>query len=381
MPRPSVALLIETSNTYSRGLLDGVIGYMRCHDPWSVYLPEQERGARPPDWLARWKGDGIIARIETDDIAQVVSQMNLPTVDVSAGRRVPGAPLVETDDEAIARLAVDHLLERGFRRFAYCGDPGFPWSNQRRDHFQRFVGQAGHECHVHDSLSRWDKDYTWEHERCRLMTWVRDLPKPIGVMACYDIKAQQLLDVCRDLNVAAPEEFAVIGVDNDDLLCNLCDPPLTSIAPDTYRTGYAAAESLDRLMSGQAVSPAVHLVHPLGIIARQSTNVMAVDDPEIVEALRYIRENACTGITVTQILQHVSLSRRVLEGRFRKLLGRTPHEEIMRLRIERVKQLLSETDLSLAAIADRAGFRHVEYLSFAFKREVGVPPSDYRTSR
>ncbi|MBX3438372.1 MAG: XylR family transcriptional regulator [Planctomycetaceae bacterium] len=379
-PRYSVALLIETSNGYARGLLEGIIDYVHRHEAWSIYLPEQERGARPPNWLSRWKGDGLIARIETEDVARVVRRSRLPAVDVSAARRVPGIPWVETDDRAIARLAAEHLLQRGFRQLGFCGDPGFNWSLWREEYFKRIVEDAGCECYLHQSLPVTQPGYSWNREKRRLAQWVSRLPRPIGIMACYDIKAQQLLDVCRELNVAVPEEIAVVGVDNDRLLCDLASPPLTSVIPNTHRTGYEAAELLDRLMAGKRVKVEAHLIEPLGVQVRQSSDTLAIDDPEIAAAVRFIREYATTGINVSDVLQRVPLSRRVLESRFRRIVNRTPHEEMMRVRIERVKRLLTDTTISLAAIAARTGFEHVEYLSVAFKREVGQTPRQYRES-
>lgn len=378
MRRRSVALLIETSNAYARGLLEGIVSYTRTHDSWSIYLPEQERGARPPDWLARSRIDGIIARIETDEIADTIRDRNVPTIDVSAARRVPSIPWVETDDAEIARMAVEHLLERGFRSLAYCGEPDFNWSEWRREHFERIAAEHGCDCRVFRSVSRDSPDYSWQAEQKRMAAWVRRLPKPTGVLACYDIKAQQLLDVCRGIDVAVPEELAVLSVDDDALLCNLCDPPLSSIAPDAHKTGYTAASLLDQLMSGTAAPDEAFLIPPLGIEARQSTDTLAVDDPDIAAALHFIRENACSGINVSDVVRQTNLSRRVLESRFSKLLGRTPHAEITRLRIDRVKRLLVETDLPLAGIAARTGYRHVEYLTVAFGKSVGMAPSGYR---
>jgi len=378
--RSSVALLIETSNAYSRGVLEGVIDYMRQHEPWSITLPEQERGASPPDWLSRWRGDGIIARIETDEIARAVRKTKLPVVDVSAARHLPDIPWVETDDQAIARLAAEHLLERGFRHLAFCGDAGFNWSVWRGQHFEQIVREAGCECHIHESIPRMDASYFWNREKQRLMTRLKRLPRPIGIMACYDIKAQQLLDVCRELEIAVPEEMAVIGVDNDRLLCDLADPPLSSVICNTRRAGYEAASLLDRMMSGETVVAEARLLEPLGIETRQSTDILAIDDPDVAIAIRFIREQACRGIDVSDVLRQVPLSRRVLENRFRKILGRTPHQEITRLRIDRVKQLLAETDLPLSGIASRTGFQHDEYMTVAFKKQVGIPPSKFRQS-
>ena len=376
--RRSVALLIETSNSYARGVLEGVVDYVRQHGGWSIYLPEQERGGSPPGWLSRWKGDGIIARIETDEIARAMQRTALPVVDVSAARHLPDIPWVETDDEAIARIAAGHLIERGFRNLGFCGDPGFNWSTWRKQNFERIVREAGCQCHIHESISRSDASYSWNQEKRGLVHWLKRLPRPVGIMACYDIKAQKLLDVCRELDIAVPEEVAVIGVDNDQLLCDLADPPLTSVICNTRRTGFEAASLLDRMMSGEKVGPESILVKPLSIEARQSTDILAIDDPDVVSAVRFIRENAMSGINVGDVLRQVLLSRRMLESRFQKILGRSPHQEITRLRIERVKQLLTETDLPLSEIAARTGFQHNEYMSVAFKKAIGVAPGKYR---
>jgi LacI family transcriptional regulator len=377
--RRSVALLVETSNAYARGLMDGIVAYQREHELWSIYVGEQERGARPPAWLRNWKGDGIIARIETEAIASVVRRMHLPTVDVSAARKVRSIPWVETDDRELARLAARHLIDRGFRTLAYCGEPHYNWSIWREQHFLQSAREAGCECLVFAGKSSSDKDYSWTRERRRLKAWVEELPKPVGVMACYDFKGQQLLDVCRELDIAVPEQVAVIGVDNDARLCRLCTPPLSSVIPDTHRTGYEAAELLDRMMRGEKVGTEGVLIPPLGIAERQSSDVYAIDDADIAAALRYIREHACEGISVADVLSAVPLSRRMLEHRFLKLVRRTPHAEIIRIRMERAGRLLRETDLSLAEISSRAGFADANYLSVAFKKQMGVSPRAYRT--
>lgn len=378
MKNRSVALLLETSNAYSRGLLDGIIGFVQRHGRWSVYLPEQERGADPPDWLRRWKGDGIIARIETHEIARAVRATRLPVVDVSAGRFIEDIPWFETDDQQIAKLAATHLLERGFRNLAFCGDPGFQWSAWRESQFAGCVEAAGAKYFLHQSVPRNNPAYSWNRDRRSLLSWLKKLPRPVGIMACYDIKAQQVLAICRDEEIAVPDEVAVIGVDNDRRLCELCDPPLSSVVPNAWKTGFEAASLLDRMMTGEAVSAEGRLIAPLGVQTRQSTDVLAIDDPDIVAAIRVIRARACAGVNVNQILQEIPMSRRVFESRFRKLLGRTPHAEILRLRIDRCRQLLSETDLPLTEIARVCGFPHAEYLSVTFKRETGETPREFR---
>lgn len=376
--RPEVALLIETSNAYARGLLRGVRSYVREHGPWSFYLGEQSRGEPAPSWLGKWRGSGIIARIETAEIARAVNRTRLPAVDVSAAQHVPSLPFVETDDGAVAQLAAEHLLERGFRQVAFCGDDRFQWSRHRCNAFVRLAAARGVAANVFAPSKSRAKEDAWETERRQLASWLHSLPKPVGIMAAYDIRGRQILDICRDEAIDVPDQVAVIGVDNDELLCDLAWRPLSSVVPDTHRTGYLAAELLARMMASERVAPGAHLLRPLGVVTRASTDALAIDDPVVSAAVRYIRDHACEGITVNDVLRVVPWSRRVLESRFAQLIGRTPHDEILRVRMDRVKRFLIETDLPLAAIADRTGFRHVEYLTVAFKRETGALPTEYR---
>lgn len=374
----SVALLIETSNAYARNLLAGIVSHQRTHASWSVSLPEQHRGADPPAWLRSWQGDGVIARIETEAIARVVRKLDVPIVDVSAARHVPSVPWVETDDLAIAEVAFQHFRERGFQHFAFCGEPDFNWSNLREAAFAQVVQDAGFTCQVFHSHSPDAPEYSLGKERQRMGNWLKQLPTPIGIFTCYDIKGQQVLDLCRQQSLNVPEDVAVLGVDNDELLCDLCSPPLSSILPAAQQAGREAAKLLDLMMSGQSVEPLPHLIRPLRVVTRQSTDVIAISDPDIAKAMKYIRDHACEGINVNSVLQHVPLSRRVLEKRFQELIGRTPHQEITRRRFDQVRRLLVDTDLTLGQIARKTGFRNEDYLSVAFRKAAGISPGQYR---
>jgi len=377
----SVALLVETSNAYSRGLLVGILDFAQRQGNWSIFLPEQERGASPPAWLSQWKGDGIIARIETDQVASAIRKLRLPVVDLSAARHMPGIPWAETDDKAITRLGVEHFMERGFEHFAFCGDPGFAWSNARCESFTELLSQHGLMVHTYQSTPRYDRGFTVEKEKKSLGAWVQKLPRPIAIMACYDFKAQQVLDVCRELEIAVPEEIAVLGVDNDELMCEFASPPLSSVIHDTYRTGLEAAMLLEQMMATGKSETERLLTEPLGICTRQSTDVLATKDREVAMAMQYIREHANHNIRVADLLRHVPMSRRVLEARFRKAVRRSPHEEIQRMRINRVRQLLNQPELSVAEVARLAGYEHPEYMAAAFRRQTGQTPSQYRDSR
>jgi LacI family transcriptional regulator len=376
--RRTVALFIETSNHFARELLHGIREYTREHEPWAIRFEEHKRGDAPPAWLKRWKGDGVIARLENARIARGILSARLPVVNVSAARPVRGFPSVKTDDEAIARLAAEHFSARGLARFAFTCVRGYRWSELRRDHFVRVLRDRGFGCSVYEEPRVPGKGDPFHRNAKALGRWLRRLPKPVGICACWDGCGAQVLGQCRSLGIHVPEEVAVLGVDNDELLCDLADAPLSSIDPNAYRIGYEAAEMLDRMMRGRHVAPEARLVPPLGIRTRLSSDLLAVDDPEVAAALRFMREQALRGINVEAVLGKVPLSRRVLESRFKKLVGKTPHEYILALRLEKARSLLVETDLTLGAIAERSGFRHAEYMSVAFKRSFAASPSDYR---
>jgi len=379
--RRQIALLIETSNAYARGLLEGISAYVQEHRTWSVELAEHSRGGLEPAALAGWKGDGIIARIENSQIARVVRRCALPTVDLSAARLVPEIPWVETDNAAIARLAIEHLIERGFRSLGYFGLTRYNWSIWRRDNFVELAKQSGCTCAVHMMRGLIDSARRWSGEHRKLAAWLTKLPKPAGVFACYDTCGRHVLEACRIAQLRVPDDVAVVGVDDDPLLCELADPPLTSVAPDARQSGYLAASLLDRMLSGLKVELAGHFVRPRGLVTRRSTDVTAIADPEISAAVQLIRDSACSGITVSDVLSEIALSRRIFEKRFVALVGRTPHQQIVRTRIERAKDLLAATDLPLKTIAARVGVAHPEYLNTLFRRAEGTTPGAYRRSR
>ncbi len=374
--RPTVALLVETSNRYSRELLRGIRAYMREHPSWAIHLSEQGRGATPPAWLAHWRGDGIIARIETAAIAKAVTEAGVPVVNVSAAGLAPAFPAVISDSVAIARTAAEHLMDRGFRYFAYCGDARFAWSKRHEENFLATLDDAGHSAVAFRTNPRDFANWAAEHKRLR--RWISELPKPLGIMTCYDIRGQQVLDACRELGLRVPDEVGVIGQHNDDLLCELCDPPLSSVIPNARRAGYVAAEMLGHMMKGRQVPAKVTALPPVGVATRQSTDVVALDDRQIAEAVRFIRRHACENISVSDVLRAVPMSRTLLERKFQKLLKRTPASEIIACRIRAVGDLLATTTLTVAEIAERTGFSSPEYLSAAFRRETGRTPRDHR---
>ncbi|QEG22464.1 DNA-binding transcriptional regulator [Mariniblastus fucicola] len=373
----SVALLIETSNEYARGLLRGVLRYQQEHERWNIDLPEQHRGAAPPKWLAGYSGDGIIARIETEAIAAAVRQSQLPAVDVSAGRFVESIPWVETDDQSISRLAISHFVKRGIQHVAFCGESTFNWSKWRRDAFVAEAKAQNLSVSVFEVGSD-DNESTWSKERKRLARWLAQLPDSCGLMAAYDSLAHRVIQLCTEIDRCVPDSIAVVGVDDDPLLCQLATPSLSSIVPDAELAGYTAAEQLDAIMSGEVVPAAGTLLPPIGIATRKSSDTLAVEDPVVAIAGRYILANACNGIQVSDVVAQTDLTRRVLERRFKSSMDITPHEFIVETRLSHAERLLRETNLTLDKVAHRCGIEYAEYLNALFRKHRGMTPGEYR---
>jgi LacI family transcriptional regulator len=377
--RPRVALDVETSLVYGRRILEGVSRYLSANRPWSIYLEQHELGSDLPGLLKRWAGDGIITRQATPSSVKLLSRRHLAAVDLGDIHPPLGIVRIGSADGAIGRMAAEHLLERGFQSFGCCSFTNEHWSQRRRNGFVAEVGHAGFECSVYESPRAGLK--VWKQDQTKLVEWLRSLPKPVGILATNDLRGQHVLDACARENVAVPEQAAVIGVDNDELLCNLCNPPLSSVIPDPERIGYAAAEWLDRLMQGEKPKAMEKEIVPQGIAVRQSSDVFAVSDPVLAKALRFIRERACEGVSVQDLLDHLCVSRSWLERNFRKLVNRSPQAAIRLVQIKRCKELLRATSLPLEKIARLAGFEHPEYMSVVFKRETGDTPGHYRAGQ
>ncbi len=376
---PHVAILIETSRSYGRGLLLGVRRYLAKHEPWSVFMELRALDSKIPLWLKSWKGGGILTRTGTRAMAEAVRRTGVPTVELRSPRLNPWAPWVGVDNRAMGKLVAEYLLERGFRRFGVYEISSEVYFEERRSDFVETVTGLGYPCSTYHAVGRPEKPAEWERHQEELAAWVSELPKPVGVMACTDQLGFFLVDACARAAVAVPEELAVVGVENEESLCAMANPPLSSVRFNAERIGYEAAALLDRLMAGAAPPDEPTLIEPIGIIERGSSNTVAIEDRDIARALRYIREHACAGISVRDILAEVPVSRSALERRMRAALGRSPNEEITRVRIERAKRLLAATDLPLTAIASRSGFRAAPYLIQVFKQQTGVTPGVYRS--
>lgn len=374
-----VALIIETSSKYGRDLLAGIVRYMRMHDRWSVFLEQRDLFKQPPRWLNKWQGDGIISRATTPRLLDAISDTGVPFVELTDRKGDVEFSQIRSDDAAIGKMGAEHLLERGFKRFGYCGYKGEAWSKRREESFVKTIDQkSSGSCSLYNSTWQGRGARNWEDEQRCIIEWLQTLTPPFAVMACNDIRGRQIIDACSELDLAVPEQVVVVGVDDDELLCRMCSPPLSSVIPNAQAVGFRAAEVLASLMDGKSPASEVQLIEPLGVATRQSTDAVAIDDPDIAAALRYIREYACRGITVAEVVRDNSVSRSTLERQVRKYLGRTPQEEIRFVQIKRARELLISTDLSAEQIAPLCGFEHPEYLHVVFKRVTGTTIGVFR---
>ena len=332
--------------------------------------------------VQKWKPDGIIARIENQRQADQLLGLKVPIVDLLGWVRLKNVPSFGNDREKIAWMAYQHFKENGFEHFAYCGYPGLDFSDRRCEFFQsiaekdgktahRFLAPPRH-CRLIDHEQR-----GYSHEK-QILRWLRSLPKPIGLLACNDTRAQQVLTICATNGLLVPEEIAVLGVDNDPILTELCSPPLSSIELNKGLMGQEAARLLQRMMSGEKVSCEKRLILPQRVVRRRSTDAFAFENDDLALAKRFIQTYACSRISVLDVCDHVNLSASTLKRLFHDQLKRSPKEEILRVRIESAKELLGSTSLGLKEIALRTGFLFPEVFGKRFRTATGMTPGTYR---
>ena len=378
MPQPKhILLLVETSKAYGRALLRGIGLYAMAHGRWSLYVDERGLDDRQPSWLKGWKGDGIIFRSFFSAMVDAIRAIGVPAVDTNSGVAGHGFPLVYPDEEGTAQLAIDHFRGRRFEHFAFCAIEEAPWVQWRRQFYVSCLQRHRLPCHT-VSVGAAQGRSSWDRQRSQLAQWVRGLPKPVAVLAANDVCGMRLIDACRCAEVSVPEQVAVLGVDNDTVLDMLTSPAMSSIDLNVQQIGYKAAALLDRLMRGEPKPEVPVLIQPAGVVTRQSTDVFAVDDPGVADALSFIRRHAQDGITVADVADHLSISRATLERRFADEMNRTPKNEITRVRLEQVKQLLTLTEHTLPQVAELTGFKTASHLSVVFKRETGLSPTQFR---
>jgi LacI family transcriptional regulator len=380
---PKVVLLLESSRASGRALLTGVARYAHHHGPWSFYW---EPAGLEKAWpvLKTLDADGIIMR-DVEKVGEVLA-CGIPAVVVGHSRtEIPGLVNVVTDSASIGRMAADHLIGCGFRQFGYCamvqsGIERTHWSQQRSESFASRLREAGFETHLYIPRQT-AVSLSWSRERQLMARWLQALPKPVGILACNDDRGQQVIEACRTAKVHVPDEVAVIGVDNDELVCGLSDPPMSSVAIGFERAGYESAEALHLLIRGRQPAHPKIIVAASHVVTRRSTNILAVEDPFVARAVRFIRDHSRDSVSVPQVAQAAALSRRALEKRFRQSLARSVFNEIRRVRVEHISQLLAETSLSIAEVAEQLAFDGPQHIARYFRAEKGMTPREFRQRR
>lgn len=382
--RREVALIIDPGRPYDRRIIRGVAAYVqRRRRDWSLYV-EEDPLTRLPD-LNAWAGDGILANFDDRRIASAVKRWGVPVVGVGGGygyyEENPDIPYVRTDNRAIARLAAEHLIDLGFRRFAFCSEPptrSNGWAQERADAFGECIAEAGFPCEVY--AGRFSPARQWRKAQDALQGWLERLEKPVGMMACNDARARHVLQACRVARLRVPDDVAIVGVDNDDVMCELTQPPLSSVEQGAMRVGYEAAALLDDMMAGKLPAQQRTAVPPERLVPRQSTDVMAVADEDVAESIRFIRQHACDPIQVRDVLERVGMSRSTLEARFREAIGRSIHAEIRRVQIDAARRLLITTNMPIKEVVQRVGVSSVQYFTAMIRHATGQTPGEIRKS-
>lgn len=370
-----VAILVESSLSVSRNILRGVRRYISENQSWSVFL---ETGGKIPHWLSSWHGDGILARSYGQQMADIIAATGLPAVEVRSSQSTSRLPFVGADDAELGQLAAQHFLERGFRQFGGYAIQNESFVRKRYEGFCDAVTARGHECRFFEQPDFDQRARSWNRSQKLLIAWLHELPKPCGIFACTDRFGLWLLETCHLSGIAVPEEIAVVGVGDDESLCEMAVPPLSSVHSAGARIGYQAAALLDRLMAGEPAPAEPILIPPIAVTTRASSDITAIKDEFVARALKFMRAHILNGIQVSDVVEAAQIGRRSLERRMRHAIGRSIQEELLRLRLNIARELLVDTDMTLERIAHRIGFSHSQYLSHVFRQTYGITPGQYR---
>jgi len=383
-----VILLIDKSGALGRGLLKGIARYSQLHGHWLVFDEQtfcfsKNSAASPIREIRNFGADGIIMPRST--IKEDILALGLPCIISELRVQMPSIPYERVgsfnilgDDLAAGKMAAEHFLDRGFKNFAFCGHDRVFWSEERASGFTKRIEQAGFTTSIYNQPATRRRPNSRQKQQRVLSQWLNSLPKPAAVMACNDEHARIVLNLCKTAGISVPYEIAVLGVDNDELLCSLANPALSSVALNTERAGYQAAELLDRLMSYETIPYKDIIVQPTIVVQRLSTDTIAIAEPEVKKAVKFITDNATRAISVRDVVESTGPSRREMERRFRKFLGITIHKQIRKARAGQIAKMLAETNLTVSEIAILLGFNGVEHIARYFKKEYGINPTQYR---
>ncbi len=377
---PRIGLLIETSRSYGQELLSGIAMFSRLHGPWSFSrnMPFYRKSSEDTGSLSKIKlVDGIIAHTDNEQAVKFAIDLGIPIIYQGIKKIYNDLPTIVSDDLAIGKMAAEHFLEKGFKHFAFSGFDDMYWSQLRSQGFCDRIKEAGFNVHKFEQLD--PNNNRWQgNEEHLIIEWLEALPKPIGIFTCNDDRSQDIAEGCILAGINVPDDIAILGVDNDELICDLSEFPLSSIALSTEKAGYQAAEMLSQMLSGKLIDSKQITIHPLFVVTRRSTDIFAMNDIEVAMTLKFIKKNLHTNITINQIASQVALSKRSIELRFRKELGCTINNYIQKKRVARIADMLLLTDWTVAQIAKKTGFSSATYMVQVFHKHMKETPLSYR---
>ena len=377
-----VILLSDFSEEYNKNILKGITRYAKDHGPCTFCkMPTYYRETIGIDgilkWAKEWEADGIIGQFYNDEEVEKFTQANIPVIAQDFKERFTDIPNITGAYKDTGRLGANYFLKKGFKNFAFYGFGNIVWSRERADGFEERIQEAGFNVHYYEHKNTNAIDL-WYYKPSALSEWLKSLPKPIALMACDDNQAHHVAEAAKHAGIRIPDEVAVLGVDNDEMVCELSDPPLSSIELDAEKSGYEAARLMEQMIEEKTCYGPDIIVKATQVVTRHSTDVFASKDKYIVSALRYIHGNLDKNLKVDQVLREVPLSRRSLEKRFMLTTGYPVYEYIYNQRIEKFTQKLLETDMTIFEIALDLGLSDSKNIARQFKQVKGVTPMEYR---
>lgn len=377
-----IILLSDFAEEYGKNLLRGIARYSKDNGPWTFCrMPAYYRDTIGIDgilaWAKEWKADGIIGQFYNNDEVRRFKKANIPLIAQDYKERLQDVPNITGAYKEAGRMAAEYFLKKGFKNFAFYGFKNIVWSRERAEGFKERVKEAGYDVHLYERMDSRATDL-WHYKPSTLTRWLKSLPKPVALMTCDDNLGNHITEASRQIKIKIPDEIAVLGVDNDEMLCDLSDPPLSSIDLDTEKCGYETARLMHKMIEQGNGEFEDIVVQPTQVVSRMSTDIFASADKYIVDALKYIHENLDKNLKVNQVLKEVPMSRRSLEKRFVMTTGYPVYEYIYNKRIERFTQKLLETDMTIFEIALDLGLSDSKNIARQFKQLKGLTPVAYR---
>jgi LacI family transcriptional regulator len=377
-----VILLTDFSEEYAKRLLRGIVQYSKEHQPWVLCkMPLSYRDLYEVEgvleWAIQWKADGIIAQFYSTDRVGIFKENGIVAIAQDFKSRFAEIPNITGAHRLAGKMGANYFIRKGFRNFAFYGLKDIVWSQERYDGFKDELSQYGMDNKLYEYKNE-DFKGLWYYESVPLISWLETLPKPVAMMACDDSHAHHIAELCQQYRIKIPEEISLLGVDNDEAICTLSDPPLSSLDQAVEHGGYETARLLDKLIANPNAPHEDVVVYPTHVVTRQSTDIYATGDKYIATVLKHIHQHADKKLNIGEMTQLVPLSRRLLEERFKKVTGFPVYTYIMNFRINKFAEKLLETDHSIIEIVTDMGFSDYKNMARLFKQVKGCTPSEYR---